>query len=349
MILTFDVKNQIINRTDNNRVVADSKNYLYVSFDFTDDWTGNKTAVFQHESDVAREQLLGDNNTCSVPSECIKKGELCISCFCGDLITANKIYINIEESGLVDGKTPEPETPDIYNQILTAAETAKKEADSVVERANNGEFNGAPGPRGEKGDKGDPGTTDYLELKNVPFQPVPEPSGPTEVLRIPQDLEPGTYVFTSGDLSVDFCGGIIHPSEGELLYITCPYPFKHNQAVFFNSNGVTFTVGSEQDGEYIYDSKTVNADTINNIELLYQMMDLISTWLVPLFNVSPGQAVTVENADMANLTLELSGMDLPTELPSPNALTIKIGGESVVYDGSSAQTIEIADGNEVAY
>lgn len=101
MILTFDVKNQIINRTDNNRVVADSKNYLYVSFDFTDDWTGNKTAVFQHESDVAREQLLDDNNTCSVPSECIKKGELCISCFCGDLITANKIYINIEEGNLI--------------------------------------------------------------------------------------------------------------------------------------------------------------------------------------------------------------------------------------------------------
>lgn len=342
MILTFDVKNQIINRTDNNRVVADSKNYLYVSFDFTDDWTGNKTAVFQHESDVAREQLLDDNNTCSVPSECIKKGELCISCFCGDLITANKIYINIEESGLVDGKTPEPETPDIYNQILIAAETAKKEADSVVERANNGEFNGKPGPQGEKGDKGDPGTTDYLELKNVPFQPVPEPSDPNELLRIPQDLETGAYVFTA-DTRCYFNNEIYYAGKGELLYITLPYPFKVKRAVIYDGEGVKFT--KENDDGYV----TVDISLLNDFEQIYQLINLLSEWFMPLFNVSPGQAVTVENADMANLTLELGGMDLPTALPNPNALTIKIGSESVVYDGSSAQTIEIADGNEVAY
>lgn len=269
--------------------------------------------------------------------------------------TVKTIVINI----LPREKPSDAPSVDDYPQIKKYADYVKENAEKVSEAeaigkqlkadAAAGLFNGKPGPQGEKGDKGDPGTTDYFELKNVPLQPVPEPSDPNELLRIPQDLDPGAYVFTSGDLRVDFCGSIIHPSTGELLYITCPYPFKHNQAVFFNSNGVTFTVGSEQDGEYIYSSKTVNADTINNIELLYQMMDLISTWLVPLFNVSPGQAVTVENADMANLTLELGGMDLPTELPSPNALTIKIGSESVVYDGSSAQTIEIADGNEVAY
>ena len=88
---------------------------------------------------------------------------------------------------------------------------------------------------------------------------------------------------------------------------------------------------------------------LNDFEQIYQVINLLSEWFMPLFNVSPGQAVTVENADMANLTLELGGMDLPTALPNPNALTIKIGSESVVYDGSSAQTIEIADGNEVAY
>ena len=34
---------------------------------------------------------------------------------------------------------------------------------------------------------------------------------------------------------------------------------------------------------------------------------------------------------------------------NPNALTIKIGSQSITYDGSSAQTVEIADGSEVAY
>lgn len=41
--------------------------------------------------------------------------------------------------------------------------------------------------------------------------------------------------------------------------------------------------------------------------------------------------------------------DIPSSLKNPNALTIKIGSTTVTYDGSSAQTVEIADGTEVEY
>lgn len=40
---------------------------------------------------------------------------------------------------------------------------------------------------------------------------------------------------------------------------------------------------------------------------------------------------------------------VPTALKNPNALTVKIGSTTVTYDGSSAQTVEIADGTEVEY
>ncbi|MFW5609155.1 MAG: hypothetical protein ACOCNF_06905 [Prevotella pectinovora] len=40
---------------------------------------------------------------------------------------------------------------------------------------------------------------------------------------------------------------------------------------------------------------------------------------------------------------------IPTALPNPNALTIKIGSTTVTYDGSTAQTVTIADGTEVSY
>ena len=40
---------------------------------------------------------------------------------------------------------------------------------------------------------------------------------------------------------------------------------------------------------------------------------------------------------------------IPTALPNPNALTIKIGSTTVTYDGSAAKTVEIADGSEVSY
>lgn len=39
----------------------------------------------------------------------------------------------------------------------------------------------------------------------------------------------------------------------------------------------------------------------------------------------------------------------PTALKNPNALTIRIGGTSVTYDGSAAKTVTIDDGSEVAY
>ena len=40
---------------------------------------------------------------------------------------------------------------------------------------------------------------------------------------------------------------------------------------------------------------------------------------------------------------------IPTALKNPNALTIKIGSTTVTYDGSTAQTVTIADGSEVSY
>ena len=41
--------------------------------------------------------------------------------------------------------------------------------------------------------------------------------------------------------------------------------------------------------------------------------------------------------------------DKPAALKNPNALTIKIGGTTITYDGSAAKTVTIADGSEVAY
>ena len=40
---------------------------------------------------------------------------------------------------------------------------------------------------------------------------------------------------------------------------------------------------------------------------------------------------------------------LEDSLPPLHALTIKIGGTTVTYDGSSAQTVTIDDGTEVSY
>lgn len=51
----------------------------------------------------------------------------------------------------------------------------------------------------------------------------------------------------------------------------------------------------------------------------------------------------------AAATVEYVKAAVPTALKNPNALTIKIGSTTVTYDGSTAQTVTIADGSEVSY
>lgn len=50
-----------------------------------------------------------------------------------------------------------------------------------------------------------------------------------------------------------------------------------------------------------------------------------------------------------NSTVLAEKTDIPASLKNPNALTIKIGSTTVTYDGSTAETVEIADGTEVSY
>ena len=53
-----------------------------------------------------------------------------------------------------------------------------------------------------------------------------------------------------------------------------------------------------------------------------------------------------------NSTVLAEKSDIPTvpsSLKNPNALTIRIGSTTVTYDGSTAQTVTIADGTEVSY
>ena len=117
MTLTFEVENQMIRRTDTNIVVADSKNYLHASFTFSEEWQGAKTAIFSHGVD--RYCVLLENDMCLVPWEVIKQGSIGVTVFCGDLITANTVYVSVYKSGYGDGKVPSEPTPSVYQQIIS--------------------------------------------------------------------------------------------------------------------------------------------------------------------------------------------------------------------------------------
>ena len=180
LYITFKVNGQNIIRTDTNRVVSDSRNYLRASFEFSEEWTGIKTAIFK-SGDIVRNSIL-ENNECLVPWEVIKPGLMKVSVFCGDLITADSSTVPITESGYAEGGAPQDPSQTVYEQIIAmlneietggipddkiaAAVQAYLEAHPVeslteqdVQRivaeyvvAHKEEL------KGDKGDKGDPGT-----------------------------------------------------------------------------------------------------------------------------------------------------------------------------------------------
>ena len=106
--------------------VANSKNYLYAEFEFSSEWTGTKTAIFNNGT--AYEVILEDNK-CLVPWEVITPQGFSVSVFCGDRITANKSFVQVLASGYQEGETPEPPTPTVYEQIIADLDDKQDKGD----------------------------------------------------------------------------------------------------------------------------------------------------------------------------------------------------------------------------
>lgn len=203
MKLTFEINNQILVRTDKNKIVADSRNYLYAEFAFlSEDWNGiTKTAIFR-KGNKSFKIILDEDNICLVPWEVLECGTMFVSVFGGDLITTNSLAVSIMGSGYSEGETPSEPTPDVYSQILERINNlevgevsderiaavvteylAENPVDGVdtaeVERivadyisANKEELKG---DKGDKGDKGEPGNNGingadgYTPIKGIDY------------------------------------------------------------------------------------------------------------------------------------------------------------------------------------
>lgn len=127
MNITFKVTNQIIVRTDQEKIVRDSLNYLRAVFTFSEDWHGSITAVFQSKSG-AFNVILDEKNTCLVPWEVLQDEEFLVSVFCGNLITANVVRVLTIKSGYTLGSSSRIPTEDVFNQIMEKIDGLDAEA-----------------------------------------------------------------------------------------------------------------------------------------------------------------------------------------------------------------------------
>lgn len=108
MIIKFKIQNQTLIRLDSFKPVENSKEYLYVNFEFSEDWNSitNKRALFTY-NDKTYERVIDENNQCNVPYVVIKSSGFNIMVVGqnddGLLIDTDNPFIYVLKTGNVNG------------------------------------------------------------------------------------------------------------------------------------------------------------------------------------------------------------------------------------------------------
>lgn len=188
---------------------------------------------------------------------------------------------------------------------------------------------GANGKDGAKGDKGEPGE------KGAPGEKGDPGADGKSAYQYAQD---GGYTGTEADFMAKLAQEILSGTTDDLTAAQVYAAISSGRPVMIqytdsNYGVMSFTAFSTSETMGVIASQ--NIVFYNNVYILTELGGYIQSgqWF---FN----STVLAEKKDIPTV---------PTSLKSPYALTIKIGGNSVTYDGSAAKTVEIADGSEVSY
>lgn len=157
-----------LQRIDEETITSGSVNAYDVYFQFDSNWTGlSRTAIFL-AGDIKKSVLLDETGYCTIPWEVMQEdGRMLYAGVYGTrtdedgtetvVLPTMWVELGLIEVGATLGDSAQPPTPDIYNQILSAAQEAIDVAQSVRDDADDGKFNGEPGQPGEPGAQGEPG------------------------------------------------------------------------------------------------------------------------------------------------------------------------------------------------
>lgn len=138
-------------------VTSGSVNAYEVQFKFSADWEGlDRTAVFAAgEAQVS--VVLDSSNACTIPWEALQspRRELRAGVYGtkGGEVVLPTVWASLGtiREGCSPGEEAQPPTPDVYGQILAAANQAEQTAQSVRDDADAGKFDGKTPYIGENG------------------------------------------------------------------------------------------------------------------------------------------------------------------------------------------------------
>lgn len=115
-----------------------------------------------------------------------------------------------------------------------------------------------------------------------------------------------------------------------------------------NGETYTFTVTNGSGGGGSASWGSISGTLANQTDLK-QALDAKASLDLGITGATTGKVAKISAVGANGRPTAWTYADMPTALKNPNALTIKVGDTTVVYDGSTAKTVEIADGTEVSY
>ena len=146
MNLEFKLENQILKRTDNETIVARSKNFYKCKFQFDEEfWDNlNKFAIFEDSWGKKTTVHLGNTIgvlSCIIPDFVLKGTFFKVSVYGGDLITTNTVSIPLTQSGY--GRNNHSCNKDIFVEIFDKLDSKIEEigfSDNALHIFNDGEL-----------------------------------------------------------------------------------------------------------------------------------------------------------------------------------------------------------------
>lgn len=140
--INFQVDGQHVRCLDKKVLASGSKNYLKAVFIFSQDWDGMcKTAVFVRNG-VKKYKLLVEDQ-CVIPWEVLQQGGFVLSVVGmrdGTVVTTDEVKADMQttsipvlvSNGYVAGRTVEPPTEDVYEQIIDMLINASEKANETL-------------------------------------------------------------------------------------------------------------------------------------------------------------------------------------------------------------------------
>ena len=335
--ICISVKNKIAVHTDRQWYVCGNSDYTAV-FEFDHEWDEYETKTARFRYNQSHEDVVFKGNVAQIPV-ITNTNEFEVGVFAGDLHTTTPAMVLCEKSILCGDGTPVDPAPSVYDQIMELLKSTK-ETDPTV-------------PDWAKAETKPTYTAEEVGAIGTDELPIAIDTALAQAKASGQfDGAPGKDGKNGKDGApgADGAEGPQGPqgAGAEVYYVdlTGTYP-SYTCTTAMADIAAAYAAGKELKCRCEMGKYTATLPLFIPVPEVNQWIFSGSGELAEMG--FPAQTFTVV---VTGFGVQASNVRLATmgaKLPNPYSLTIKIGGNSVTYDGSAAKTVEIADGSEVSY